>query len=92
MSATGATPTFIRSDKVLLGGAAVLVVLAASAEYGGWDAVVAFVVSAGAVCLLAGLLISLYVFSVFRIPFPSIVLRERRPASSSQSSATASQS
>ncbi len=55
MSATGATPTFIRSDKVLLGGAAVLIVLAASAEYGGWDAVVAFVVSAGAVCLLAAL-------------------------------------
>jgi len=46
----------------------------------------------GAVCLLAGLLISLDVFSVFRIPFTSIVLRERRPASSSQSSATASQS
>ncbi len=46
----------------------------------------------GAVCLLAGLLISLDVFSVFRIPFTSIVLRERRPASSSHSSATASQS
>ncbi len=43
----------------------------------------------GAVCLLAGLLISLDVFSVFRIPFTSIVLRERRPA---QSSATASHS
>ncbi|HKT36999.1 MAG TPA: hypothetical protein VJR48_01430, partial [Ktedonobacterales bacterium] len=48
----------------------------------------------GAVCLLAGLLISLDVFSVFRIPFTSIVLRERRPASpsQSQSSATASHS
>jgi hypothetical protein len=46
----------------------------------------------GAVCLLAGLLISLDVFSVFRIPFTSIVLRERRPASPSQSSATASHS
>src|SRR4051794_23991057 len=55
MSATGATPTFIRSDKVLLAGAVVLVVLAGFAEYGGWDAVVAFVVSAGAVCLLAAL-------------------------------------
>jgi len=55
MSATGATPTFIRSDKVLLAGAGVLVVLAGFAEYGGWDAVVAFVVSAGAVCLLAAL-------------------------------------
>jgi hypothetical protein len=49
----------------------------------------------GALCLLAGLLISLDVFSVFRIPFTSIVLRERRPASSadtSGSSATASRS
>src|SRR4051812_14470269 len=55
MSATGATPTFIRSDKVLLAGAVVLVVLAGFAEYGGWNAVVAFVVSAGAVCLLASL-------------------------------------
>jgi len=32
----------------------------------------------GAVCLLAGLLISLDVFTVFRIPFTHIVLRERR--------------
>jgi hypothetical protein len=34
----------------------------------------------GALCLLAGLLISLDVFTVFRVPFTSIVLRERRPA------------
>lgn len=32
----------------------------------------------GALCLLAGLLISLDVFTVFRVPFTSIVLRERR--------------
>jgi hypothetical protein len=32
----------------------------------------------GAVCLFAGLLISLDVFSVFRVPFTRIVLRERR--------------
>ncbi len=32
----------------------------------------------GALCLLAGLLISLDVFTVFRIPFTSIVLHERR--------------
>ncbi|HEU5347927.1 MAG TPA: hypothetical protein VFU63_04880 [Ktedonobacterales bacterium] len=32
----------------------------------------------GAICLLAGLLISLDVFIVFRIPFTSIVLHERR--------------
>jgi hypothetical protein len=31
----------------------------------------------GALCLLAGLLISLDVFTVFRIPFTSVVLRER---------------
>jgi hypothetical protein len=46
----------------------------------------------GAVCLLVGLLISLDVFSVFRIPFTSIVLRERRPAAASGSSAPASNS
>lgn len=33
----------------------------------------------GALCLLVGLLISLDVFTVFRVPFTSIVLRERRP-------------
>lgn len=46
----------------------------------------------GAVCLLAGLLISLEVFSVFRIPFTSIVLRERRAATTPGSSAPASNS
>jgi Ca2+:H+ antiporter len=55
MSATAATPTLVRSDKTILAGAAVLVVLAGIAEYGGWNSVVAFVVSAGAVCLLASL-------------------------------------
>lgn len=34
----------------------------------------------GALCLLAGLLISLDVFTVFRIPFTSIVVRERAGA------------
>lgn len=34
----------------------------------------------GALCLLAGLLISLDVFTVFRVPFTSIVLRERKSA------------
>ena len=34
----------------------------------------------GALCLLIGLLISLDVFTVFRIPFTSIVLRERKAA------------
>ncbi len=39
----------------------------------------------GALCLLAGLLVSHDVFTVFRIPFTQIVLRERRqPVSTSQ--------
>lgn len=36
----------------------------------------------GALCLLAGLLISLDVFTVFRVPFTHIVLRERRQVES----------
>ena len=55
MSAPATTPTLSRSDKVMLGLCVALVILAGFAEYGGWDAVVAFVVSAGAVCLLAAL-------------------------------------
>lgn len=38
----------------------------------------AFVEFLGAACILGGLLISLDVFAVFRIPFTHIVLRERR--------------
>ena len=54
MSATTtATPTLVTSDKVLLGGAAVLTVLAGVADFGHWGSVTAFVVSAAAVCLLA---------------------------------------
>jgi len=55
MSAPAATPTLIRSDRLILGLCAAFVVLAGFAEYGGWNAVIAFVVSAGAVCLLASL-------------------------------------
>ena len=55
MSATVPTPTLSTSDKGMLGGAAVLVLLAGLAEYGGWNDVVAFAVSAGAVCVLAAL-------------------------------------
>ena len=51
----GDTPTFVTSDKAILAGSAVLTVLAGVADYGHWTAVVAFVVSAGAVCLLASL-------------------------------------
>ena len=38
----------------------------------------------GALCLLAGLLISLDVFTVFRVPFTHIVLHERRQSSTQQ--------
>lgn len=38
----------------------------------------------GALCLLAGLLISLDVFTVFRVPFTGVVLRERRSVESIQ--------
>src|SRR4051812_28818147 len=52
-AATTAAPTLVASDKVVLGGAAVLTVLAGIADYGHWGSVIAFVVSAAAVCLLA---------------------------------------
>jgi Ca2+:H+ antiporter len=45
--------TITTSDKVVLGGGAVLAVLAGIADYGHWNAVVAFVVCAAAVCILA---------------------------------------
>jgi Ca2+:H+ antiporter len=48
-------PTLVRSDLVILGGSAALCVLAGVAHYGHWNSVVAFVVSAAAVCLLASL-------------------------------------
>src|SRR3954447_71263 len=54
-AATTASPTLVTSDKVLLGGAALLTLLAGVADYGHWNSVVAFIVSAGAVCILAAL-------------------------------------
>jgi Ca2+:H+ antiporter len=48
-------PVLTRSDLVVLGLAGFLVVLAGLAHYGHWTAVAAFVISAGAVCLLASL-------------------------------------
>jgi Ca2+:H+ antiporter len=54
-AATTATPTLITSDKVILGGGALLTVLAGVADYGHWGSVVAFVISGAAVCLLASL-------------------------------------
>ncbi|RNM14261.1 calcium/proton exchanger [Nocardioides pocheonensis] len=53
MATTSASPVLIRSDKLLLGGAAALCVLSGVAHYGSWTAVLAFVVSAAAVAVLA---------------------------------------
>src|SRR5690348_7661141 len=50
-----AVQTFVRSDLVILGGGGALCVLAGAAHYGHWNSVLAFVVSAAAVCLLASL-------------------------------------
>jgi Ca2+:H+ antiporter len=52
-AATTAAPILTTSDKVILGGGLVLTVLAGIADYAGWAAVAAFVVSGAAVCLLA---------------------------------------
>jgi len=58
MSATAPHPpeaTFNRSDKIVVGGGAVLCVLAGVAHYADLNSVLAFVVAAGAICLLASL-------------------------------------
>lgn len=55
MSTAVASPTFVRSDKVILYGSLVAIAAAGIAHYGGWNSVLAFVVSAAAVCLLASL-------------------------------------
>jgi Ca2+:H+ antiporter len=53
MATTSASPVLIRSDRLLLGGAAALCVLSGVAHYRGWGSVLAFVVSAAAVAVLA---------------------------------------
>ncbi|EAP99473.1 calcium/proton exchanger [Janibacter sp. HTCC2649] len=55
MSTAVASPTFVRSDKVILVGSLVAIAAAGVAHFGGFNAVLAFVVSAAAVCLLASL-------------------------------------
>jgi len=55
MVTTQAEPVFVRSDKVILAVAAALCLLAGLAHYGGWASVPAFVLSAGAVAVLASL-------------------------------------
>ena len=53
MATTSANPVLNRSDKLVLGGAAVLCVLSGLSHYAGWTAVLAFTVSAAAVAVLA---------------------------------------
>ena len=55
MSTATAAPMFIRSDRLILGGGALMVAVAGLAHYGSWNSVLAFVVSAGAVGVLASL-------------------------------------
>jgi Ca2+:H+ antiporter len=55
MVTTSESPVLVGSDKVILGGSAALCVLAGVAHYAEWPSVLAFVVSAGAVAVLASL-------------------------------------
>ena len=55
MTISAPSPVLVRSDRLVIGGGAVLVVLAGLAHYGGWNSVVAFLVSAAAVGVLASL-------------------------------------
>ena len=52
---TAPAPVLARSDKVVLGGGAAFVVLSGLAHFAGWNSILAFVLSAAAVCLLASL-------------------------------------
>lgn len=51
----GSAPMITWSDKIIVGGGGVLVVLAGVAHFGGWNSVLAFLIAAGAICLLASL-------------------------------------
>ncbi|HEX2895730.1 MAG TPA: calcium/proton exchanger [Marmoricola sp.] len=53
MATTSASPVLIRSDKLVLGGAAALCAFAGVAHYSAWASVLAFVVSGSAVAVLA---------------------------------------
>src|SRR3954463_5281071 len=54
-AAATASPTLIRSDRIILGGGALLTVLAGVADYSGWTSVLSFILSGAAICLLASL-------------------------------------
>jgi Ca2+:H+ antiporter len=51
----GSAPMITRSDRIIVGGGGVLVVLGGLAHFGGWNSVLAFIIAAGAICLLASL-------------------------------------
>src|SRR4051794_4720906 len=54
-AAATASPTLIRSDRIILGGGALLTVLAGVADCSGWTSVLSFILSGAAICLLASL-------------------------------------
>jgi hypothetical protein len=76
-------PRYRLVSMALLALGAVFPSILTGAQALGYSAAAALGEFLGAVCLLAGLLISLDVFTVFRIPFTHIVLRERRPVTAS---------
>ncbi|HEX5089642.1 MAG TPA: calcium/proton exchanger [Nocardioides sp.] len=49
------TEVFTRSDRIVVSAGGALCLLAGVAHYGGWNSVLAFLVSAAAICLLASL-------------------------------------
>jgi len=75
-------PRYRLVSMTLLALGAVFPSILTGAQALGYSAAAALGEFLGAVCLLAGLLISLDVFAVFRVPFTRITLRDRAPAPS----------
>jgi len=73
-------PRYRLVSMALLALGAVFPSLLTGSQALGYSAAAALGEFLGALCLLVGLLISLDVFAVFRIPFTRITLRERQPA------------
>jgi hypothetical protein len=76
-------PRYRLVSMALLALGAVFPSILTGAQALGYSAAAALGEFLGAVCLLAGLLISLDVFTVFRVPFTHITLRERQPVPAS---------
>lgn len=72
------TPGYRVASMVLLALGSVVPSITTGLQRLGYSSGAALGEFLGAICLLAGLLISLDVFTVFRVPFTHIVLRERR--------------